>query len=82
MFWWLGSLLCGLIQTDTLEYRMLTFALRWEGFTDNSKPNYRFYREERSQVPQRRKHRAALWSGEKASGSESSQPSLGFMSDQ
>lgn len=45
-------------------YRMLTVLLRRQGFEDNHKRIYRVYREERLQVPVRRKRKAARWRGE------------------
>lgn len=63
---------------------MLTMKLRRDGFTDNHKRIYRIYREERLQVPMRKKRKAALWRGEKpkASGHRNDRWSMDFMSDQ
>lgn len=65
-------------------YRMLTEALRRDGFTDNHKRIYRVYREEGLQVPMRKKRKAALWRGEKPKAAEHGNDrwSMDFMSDQ
>ncbi len=62
-------------------YRMLTEALRRDGFSDNHK---RIYREEGLQVPMRKKRKAALWRGEKPKAAEhrNDRWSMDFMSDQ
>jgi len=65
-------------------YRMLAAALRRESFTDNHKRIYRVYREERLQVPVRKKRKAAMWRGEKPEPSchRDDRWSMDFMSDQ
>jgi len=65
-------------------YRMLTMALRREGFLDNTKRIYRIYREEKLQVQVRRKRKRSLWRGEKPVAPEVANErwSMDFMSDQ
>jgi len=62
-------------------YRMLTDALRREGFADNHKRVYRVCREEKLQVTVRTKRKAALWRGEKPqpSGHRNDRWSMNFM---
>lgn len=64
-------------------YRMLTMALRREGFLDNAKCIYRIYREEKLQVQVRRKRKRSLWRGEKPVAPQAANErwSMDFMSD-
>lgn len=65
-------------------YRMLTVLLRRQGFTGNHKRIYRVHREERLQVPVRKKRKRLCWRGEKpvAPQGVNQRWSLDFMSDQ
>lgn len=65
-------------------YRMLTLTLRRRGFKDNLKRIYRVYREEKLQVPQRRKRRTAKYRGEKPQHAQAANErwSMDFVSDQ
>jgi putative transposase len=65
-------------------HRMLTLALRREGFPDITKRNYRIHREEKLQVQVRRKRNRNLWRDEKrlAPQAANERGSMDFMSDQ
>jgi len=65
-------------------YRMLTRALRREGFADNHKKIYRIYREEGLQVLKRKKRKTNKWRGQKPEQADALNHrwSMDFVSDQ